>query len=55
MPPERQWASWHIVEPDGAVSSAGAGFAPLLRRLPGGRPLAKLADRFPGGAERAYH
>jgi predicted DCC family thiol-disulfide oxidoreductase YuxK len=55
MPPERQWASWHIVEPTGSVTSAGAGFAPLLRRLPGGGPLARLAERFPAGADRAYH
>jgi predicted DCC family thiol-disulfide oxidoreductase YuxK len=35
-------------------SSAGAAFAPLLRELPGGAPLAALADRFPGAAERGY-
>jgi predicted DCC family thiol-disulfide oxidoreductase YuxK len=46
--------SWHLVEPSGQVSSAGAGFAPLLRRLPGGWPLAELARRFPGEAELAY-
>lgn len=45
--------SWHLIE-DGSVTSAGAAFAPLARRLPGGRPLAALAARFPGAAERAY-
>jgi hypothetical protein len=54
MPEERRWESWHIVEPIGAVSSAGAGFEPLLRRLPGGHPLAWLTARFPHAADRAY-
>jgi len=53
MPEERRWDSWHIVQ-DGRVSSAGAGFAPLLRLLPGGGPPALLAGRFPRAAERAY-
>jgi predicted DCC family thiol-disulfide oxidoreductase YuxK len=35
-------ASWHLVTPDGVVHSAGRGFAPLLRLLPGGAPLARL-------------
>ena len=47
-------ASWHLVEPSGKVNSAGAGFAPLLRRLPGGWPLAFLAELLPGEAELAY-
>jgi len=54
MPEERRWDSWHLVDEQGRVSSAGAGFAPLLRRLPGGGPLAGLPERFPGAAERAY-
>ena len=54
MPEDRRWGSWHIVETDGEVRSAGAGFPPLLRRLPGGGPLAALAGRSPAGAERAY-
>lgn len=47
-------ASWHLVEADGSVHSAGAAFPPLLRILPGGRPLAWLAARFPRAIERAY-
>ena len=47
-------ASWHLVAGGGEVRSAGAAFAPLLRGLPGGRPLAALAERFPKAAERAY-
>ncbi len=54
MPKERRMASWHLVEPSGHVSSAGAGFAPLLRQLPGGWPLARLAELFPGEADLAY-
>jgi predicted DCC family thiol-disulfide oxidoreductase YuxK len=54
MPTEERMASWHLVSPEGEVSSAGAAFVPLLRLLPGGRPLAALAARFPGAAERGY-
>jgi predicted DCC family thiol-disulfide oxidoreductase YuxK len=54
MDEERKMASWHLVTADGAVYSAGAAFPPLLRRLPGGRPLAWLAAALPGPTERAY-
>jgi predicted DCC family thiol-disulfide oxidoreductase YuxK len=47
-------ASWHLVEEDGTVHSAGAAFPPLLCRLPGGRPLAWLTAALPGPTERAY-
>ncbi|MFL5907659.1 MAG: hypothetical protein ACJ75Z_08695 [Solirubrobacterales bacterium] len=40
MPKERQMASWHLVDADGRASSAGAGFAPVFRLLPGASPLA---------------
>ncbi len=46
--------SWHLVTPDGRIRSAGAAFAPLLRLLPGGRPLAALASAFPRTIERSY-
>lgn len=46
--------SWHFVEPDGTVFSAGRAFAPLLRWLPRGRRLAKLSELMPGLSERAY-
>lgn len=52
--PARRLASWHFRDPSGAVFSAGAAFAPLLRLLPGGSPLAAFASRFPRGVERAY-
>jgi predicted DCC family thiol-disulfide oxidoreductase YuxK len=54
MDEERKLASWHLVTPDGTVYSAGAAFPPLLRLLPGGRPLAALAAAFPSLTERAY-
>jgi predicted DCC family thiol-disulfide oxidoreductase YuxK len=52
--PARRLASWHFCDPGGAVFSAGAAFAPLLRLLPGGPPLAAFAERFPRGVERTY-
>jgi predicted DCC family thiol-disulfide oxidoreductase YuxK len=53
MPQERRMASWHLVS-DGEVRSGGAAFGPLLRGLPGGRPLARLAEAAPGATDRAY-
>jgi predicted DCC family thiol-disulfide oxidoreductase YuxK len=53
MPEEQRLASWHLVEP-GAVHSAGAAFPPLFAVLPGGRPLARLTERFPRASERVY-
>jgi predicted DCC family thiol-disulfide oxidoreductase YuxK len=54
MDEETRMASWHLVAADGSVTSAGAALAPLLRELPGGRPLAAAAERVPGLVERAY-
>jgi predicted DCC family thiol-disulfide oxidoreductase YuxK len=54
MPPERRMASWHLVTPGGRVYSAGAAVGPLLRLLPGGAPLAVLADASPRTTSRAY-
>jgi predicted DCC family thiol-disulfide oxidoreductase YuxK len=54
MPSGEQLSSWHLVDGEGLVHSAGAGFAPLFTLLPGARPLARLAARFPGATERAY-
>lgn len=42
MSEDARMASWHLVT-DGNVHSAGEAFAPLLRLLPGGRPLAALS------------
>jgi predicted DCC family thiol-disulfide oxidoreductase YuxK len=54
MDEAQKMASWHLVAADGAVYSAGAAFPPLLRLLPGGRPLAALAEVLPGPTERGY-
>jgi predicted DCC family thiol-disulfide oxidoreductase YuxK len=54
MDDERKMASWHLVTKDGRVYSAGAALPPLLRLLPGGRPLAALAAAFPRLTERGY-
>ena len=68
MPEAEQMASWHLVEPRWLpnraendtfsnhleVRSGGAAFSVLFRLLPGGRPLARLADRFPGAADSGY-
>jgi predicted DCC family thiol-disulfide oxidoreductase YuxK len=49
---ERQ-ASWHLVVA-GRRHSAGRAFPPLLRLLPGGRPLAWLTARLPRATEAGY-
>lgn len=54
MDPERKMDSWHLVTPDGRVRSAGAAAPPLLRVLPGGRPLAAVAAALPGVTEGLY-
>ena len=46
--------SWHLVDPDGRLRSAGAAFPSLFRLLPGGRPLAALSARGPRLSERLY-
>jgi predicted DCC family thiol-disulfide oxidoreductase YuxK len=54
MDEEVKMSSWHLLAPDGRVYSAGAAAPPLLRLLPGGKPLAALLATFPGVTERAY-
>jgi predicted DCC family thiol-disulfide oxidoreductase YuxK len=53
MPQEKRMASWHLVD-GGEVRSGGAAFGPLLRGLPGGGPLACVAEAAPGATDRAY-
>jgi len=52
--PARRLDSWHLVEPGGRVSSAGAAAEPLARLLPAGRPLAVMFHSFPRFTDRAY-
>jgi hypothetical protein len=68
MPEAQQMASWHLLRTGCAanvpendpfsshpeISSGGAGFSVLFRLLPGGKPFALVADRFPMAADKAY-
>lgn len=54
MDPARRMASWHLVTTQGAVRSGAAAVGPLARMLPGGRPIAYVAELFPGLTELAY-
>lgn len=47
-------ASAHVVTPDGTIHSAGALAEPLLRALPGGRPIAAVTHTFPHTTDRLY-
>jgi predicted DCC family thiol-disulfide oxidoreductase YuxK len=50
---EQRQASWHLVVA-GRRYSAGDAFPPLMRMLPGGRPLAWLAARAPRLSAAGY-
>ena len=54
MDPLRRNGSWHLVMRDGRVASAGAAVPLLLRELPGGSPLARVAESLPRSTDRAY-
>jgi hypothetical protein len=54
MSEEERMESWHLVSADGTVHSAGAAFGPLLGLLPGGAPLARLAELSPRFTQSAY-
>ena len=51
---EERMASWHLVSPDGTVSSGGDAFQALFPLLPAGGPAAALARRFPAAARSGY-
>ena len=53
MDRDRRLASMHVAAA-GGLWSAGAAAAPVLRRLPGDRPLAWLAERLPRTTDLAY-
>jgi predicted DCC family thiol-disulfide oxidoreductase YuxK len=52
--PRARLDSWHFVNEDGKLFSAGAAAEQLARVLPWGRPLAAAFGAFPGPTERAY-
>jgi predicted DCC family thiol-disulfide oxidoreductase YuxK len=54
MPAAERTASWHLLDPEGRLHSAGAAFPPLFRLLPGGAPLASAATRAPRLTDRVY-
>jgi predicted DCC family thiol-disulfide oxidoreductase YuxK len=54
MDANRQSESWHLVNPDGRVFSAGSAFAPLFDLLPGGAPLALICRVMPKPVDIAY-
>jgi predicted DCC family thiol-disulfide oxidoreductase YuxK len=54
LEPGARYASWHVIERDGRIWSAGAAIPPVMRRLPGGAPIATFAGAFPALTERAY-
>ena len=51
---EQRMKSFHVVEPDGTVHSAGPALTALFAELPGGRGLSRLSRRFPGATSRFY-
>jgi predicted DCC family thiol-disulfide oxidoreductase YuxK len=51
--PDARADSWHLAIAD-RVWSGGAAIAPLVHLLPGGRPLARLAERFPRTTDVVY-
>ncbi len=54
MDHDRKMSSWHLVDDRGTVYSAGAAAGPILRLLPGGRPLAVIAETFPRTTNKLY-
>jgi predicted DCC family thiol-disulfide oxidoreductase YuxK len=52
--PTLRFATWHTVDADGRVRSGGSAVSTVLRLVPFGRPLARLADLAPGLTDRAY-
>ncbi len=51
---EERMRSAHIVTPDGRRHTGGAAAGPVFRLIPGGSPLARIAERFPRAAEGGY-
>ena len=54
VPENRRASSWHLVESNGRVWSAGAAVPRVMRTLPGGLPFAMLASSFSGLTDRVY-
>ncbi|MDQ6731558.1 MAG: DCC1-like thiol-disulfide oxidoreductase family protein [Actinomycetota bacterium] len=54
MPRHEQFASWHLIDPSGRLTSAGAGLPTVLRLMPGGRLPAGVLALSPALTERGY-
>lgn len=54
VPVDLHACSWHLVDADGEVFSAGDAFPELFAMLPGGRGLAALSGVRPGLTQQAY-
>jgi predicted DCC family thiol-disulfide oxidoreductase YuxK len=54
LAPEQRMETWHLIASTGERYGGGAAFAPLFELLPVGKPLARLAGRFPAVAARLY-
>jgi predicted DCC family thiol-disulfide oxidoreductase YuxK len=54
VPEAKRLESWHLVEPDGTVRSAEAGFPGLFGRLPAGAPVALLTRLLQGPSGAGY-
>ncbi len=52
--PARRYASWHVVDADGRITSGGRAVTVALGLLPTGRPLAVVTRALPKLTERAY-
>jgi predicted DCC family thiol-disulfide oxidoreductase YuxK len=54
LAPEERLASAHAIDAAGQRYDGGAAAAPVVRLLPGGRPLAAALAAFPDATDRAY-
>ena len=52
--PEQQFAPWHLIDPAGPRSSAGAALAEVAALLPAGRALAPALRRIPRLTDAGY-
>jgi predicted DCC family thiol-disulfide oxidoreductase YuxK len=54
LTPADRYAALHVVDADGRRRSGVEALPPLLGRLPGGRPAARLVQRFPRASAYVY-
>ena len=54
VPEPRRLESWHLARSGDEVLSGGEAVAPLLRSLPHGAAIARLAETWPSATGRCY-